>query len=304
MHKLLKQAFTLIELLVVIAIVGILSGLIVVSMSGVTQKANIAKLQVFSNSLKNSLMLNLISEWKFDELTTAIDSTTIRDSWSGGNNGILDTNILVADTADKVRTESSCVSGKCLYFDGVDDYVSVTDNASLNVTTALSIEIWINRIAVSAGPASLLRRDSSDTYAISTGGAGTTTVRLRFKDSASTHHYGTLNYVSTGQWNHIVGSYDGRYIRFYINGIIVSTDDIGAFTIVAGLGNLIIGRDDAVSGRFFNGLIDGVRIYNAAVPLSKIKENYYAGLNSLLAKREITKQDYQKRIGELAITQP
>jgi prepilin-type N-terminal cleavage/methylation domain-containing protein len=54
MNELIKKAFTLIELLVVIAIIGILSGLIVVSMGGVTQKANIAKAQVFSNSLKNA----------------------------------------------------------------------------------------------------------------------------------------------------------------------------------------------------------------------------------------------------------
>ena len=49
MHKIKQLAFTLIELLVVIAVIGILSGLIVVSMSGVTNKATIAKAQVFSN---------------------------------------------------------------------------------------------------------------------------------------------------------------------------------------------------------------------------------------------------------------
>ena len=67
MNKLLKTAFTLIELLVVIAIIGILSGLIVVSMSGVTEKANIAKSQVFSNSLRNSLMINTVSQYNFND---------------------------------------------------------------------------------------------------------------------------------------------------------------------------------------------------------------------------------------------
>ena len=55
MNRFIKKAFTLIELLVVIAIIGILSGLIVVTMSGVTQKARIAKAQAFSNSLRNAL---------------------------------------------------------------------------------------------------------------------------------------------------------------------------------------------------------------------------------------------------------
>jgi prepilin-type N-terminal cleavage/methylation domain-containing protein len=78
MNKLFFKAFTLIELLVVIAIIGILSGLIVVTMSGVTAKATIAKGQVFSNSLRNALMLNLAAEYRLDG--------NANDSW-GSNNG-------------------------------------------------------------------------------------------------------------------------------------------------------------------------------------------------------------------------
>jgi len=88
MNKLIKRSFALIELLVVIATIGILSGLIVVSMSGVTNKATIAKGQIFSNSLRNSLMANLVSEWKFDQVNNPSTDQT-PDSWSGGNNGTL-----------------------------------------------------------------------------------------------------------------------------------------------------------------------------------------------------------------------
>ena len=292
-----KLAFTLIELLVVIAVIGILSGLIVVSMSGTTQKATIAKSQVFSNSLRNTLMLDMIAEWKFDELSSAYDGYEIKDSWST-NNGNLDTNITVADTTDKLRSESSCVSGKCLYFDGVDDYVSITSNTNLDVAK-FSLEMWMNRTATSSGTVTLLRRDSSDAYAFGTGGANTTTVRVRFRDS-STHHLGTLNEVPSGKWNHIVGTYDGRYLKFYLNGNLLSNDDIGLFTPVAGISNLIIGRDDVVSGRFFNGLIDNVRIYKSAVSSFQIKENYYIGLNSLFNNGSITKEDYLSRIDEYA----
>ena len=61
-----RTAFTLIELLVVIAIIGILSGLIIVSVSGAAQKATIAKAQIFSNSLRNSLMMNMVAEFKLE----------------------------------------------------------------------------------------------------------------------------------------------------------------------------------------------------------------------------------------------
>ncbi|MFA5013447.1 MAG: type II secretion system protein, partial [Candidatus Paceibacterota bacterium] len=88
MNKRLFRAFTLIELLVVIAIIGILSALIIVGMNSTTQKATIAKAQVFSNSLRNSLMGNLISEWKFDQVNVPAANQT-PDSWSGGNTGTL-----------------------------------------------------------------------------------------------------------------------------------------------------------------------------------------------------------------------
>ena len=61
-----RVAFTLIELLVVIAIIGILSGLIITTMSGATESARIAKLKVYSNSVRDTLGANMVSEWKFD----------------------------------------------------------------------------------------------------------------------------------------------------------------------------------------------------------------------------------------------
>jgi prepilin-type N-terminal cleavage/methylation domain-containing protein len=140
----IKTAFTLIELLVVIAIIGILSGLIVITMSGTTQKATIAKAQVFSNSLRNSLMMNIIGEWKFDELTTAIDGTAIQDSWGGVNNGTLDTNSVAADSTDKLRSGTDCISDKCLYFDAVDDYIDCGSN-NLNNIEKVTISAWIKR---------------------------------------------------------------------------------------------------------------------------------------------------------------
>lgn len=51
---------------------------------------------------------------------------------------------------------------------------------------------------------------------------------------------------------------------------------------------------------FFNGLIDDVKIYNAAISSSQIKQNYIAGLDSLLSSRTISKKEYDKRVNNLA----
>lgn len=286
MNKFIKQGFTLIELLVVIAIIGILSGLIVVSMSGVTSKASVAKSQVFSNSLRNALMLNLISEWRFDGDTA--------DAWGSHNDGTW-SGPTGTNTVVTYKTASECVSGQCLSFDGTDDCVSIANSTSLDVTTAFTIEMWIKRSAISSDRVGLLRRDSSDTYALFTN-INSTNVQVRFKDTLAAYHGSTYVNIPTGQWNHLVGTYDGRYLKFYLNSVLSANDDTGgSYTVAAGTNNLIIGRDDAVAGRYFNGLIDGVRVYGSSVPSSQIKQNYYVGLNSLLANGNISKEEYKQR---------
>ena len=47
-----NKSFTLIELLVVIVIIGILAGVIMISTSSSIDKANIAKLKIFEESIK------------------------------------------------------------------------------------------------------------------------------------------------------------------------------------------------------------------------------------------------------------
>jgi len=46
----------------------------------------------------------------------------------------------------------------------------------------------------------------------------------------------------------------------------------------------------------FNGLMDGARIYADIVTSLKIKENYYSGLNNLIAKGSIDKEEYNNRL--------
>jgi len=47
-------------------------------------------------------------------------------------------------------------------------------------------------------------------------------------------------------------------------------------------------------------LIDYLQFYNAALSSSQIKQNYIAGLNSMLANGNISKQEYNERINALA----
>jgi len=291
MNKLIKQAFTLIELLVVIAIIGILSGLIVVAMGGVTQKATIAKAQIFSNSLRNSLMLNLVSEWKFDQVNIPSANQT-PDSWSGGNNCSM-------GGTPSVYSNSNCVSGSCLNFNGSTDYLSCGNGSSLDASNAITIGAWIKPANSLGDEAVLVRKSSNDcgNYNLQ---IKTNKLALLTSTMCGWSMAGSHSAISIGVWQYVVATISGTVTNYYINGINTDT-----FTGVNGLGSIntntlnIGGYSGAALLDFFNGSIDEVRIYNAAIPTSQIKEQYYIGLNKLLINGGITREEYLSRVLDL-----
>jgi prepilin-type N-terminal cleavage/methylation domain-containing protein len=301
MNKLLNQAFTLIELLVVIAIIGILSGLIVVSMGNVTEKATIAKAQVFSNSLKNSLLLNLVSEWRLDENT----GTATADAWSGGNTGTLG-----GATLPTWKTGSDCVNGSCLQFDGVDDSVNFGTNSNLSMGLGdATVSLWVRFDNGLATPA-------SDTLVYCGGGSssagspgywivrysGTSRLYVYFSDGSTgriSNYLSSVGSLISNTWYNVVVVFTRTSIaQAYINGV----KQTSSFSILAQPGDVqnsvsyVIG---ATSSYRLVGKMDELRVYNAAMPTSQIKEQYYAGLNKLLANGGITKEEYSKRIENL-----
>ena len=308
MNKLLKQAFTLIELLVVITIIGILSGLIVVSMSGVTQKATIAKAQVFSNSLRSSLMIDLTAEWKFDGPTSAGSLTTvndIKDSWGTSHGSISGPAIFMRDGND-------CLSGKCIDFDNTSiANLSRIQSIPINLTSGyLTINSWVyfkdgvryNASIFSTGTYGgtiQVNNQSGDVvvYLLLTKTGAQLT--MGYLDASSTTNNFTFSEDITNKWKLFTISYDGNNIRFF--------EDGKELTPVAKVGQLR--SSDASTMRLGNittywlvGRLDETRIYDKAIPVSQIQEQYYIGLNKILSKGEITKEEYSNKIeGLLAI---
>ena len=306
-------AFTLIELLVVIAIIGILSGLIVVSMGGVTEKANIAKAQVFSNFLRNSLMANIVGEWKFDELTTATEGATIQDSWGGVNNGILDTYVTTVDSVNKVKTGTECISGKCLAFDGTDDYIYVsgsdTTSSPLAITGAITLSAWVK--FNNAGTTGFIMGRGNVIAA--TGDYGYTLTRYSdnnciyfyfHQSSGTTSGIFSNSTITDTNWHFITATWNGTTntngIKLYIDGKLDKQGTSTASSIGQPVYQFRIGRN-GVGDYALNGLIDDVRVYNLAIPISQIKEQHYAGLNKLLNNKSISKKEYKEILGEISI---
>jgi len=292
MRKINIRAFTLIELLVVIAIIGILSALIVVGMSSTTQKATIAKAQVFSNSLRNSLMGNLVSEWRLDG--------NANDSWSGGNNGTWYGAGGGSNTTANYRPAAECVSGQCLNFDGTDDYVDCGDSNSLKIVTSLTLTVWIKTTATNKYIIGKSMWTNDHGYYVYIDGSQK--ARMSIDDGVNPRMFAqSLSSVGDNNWHYITGTFiPSTNVKIYIDGNIEKTESVGVPVQPADVLTFRIGFDpNGQAGTYFAGLMDDIRVYNAAVPTSQIQQNYFVGLNKLFAKNQITQSDYHSRIANL-----
>jgi len=288
MNRLVQKAFTLIELLVVIAVIGILSGLIVVSMSGVTNKATIAKGQIFNNSLRSSLMLNLIAEYKLDGNAS--------DSWSNHTTG----------TISEAASYSSCVQGSCYSFDGSNDYIELPDSPDIRMVTGGTISAWIYPKSLGESSAARIIDKSINMwggsgYAFSLGPDNKFYFTVDQTDVTGNYTWSSNNAIKLNQWSLATASFNLSGRKLYINGIEL-TDTGGSVGIIPPntVGVVTIGNRTNNTDRTFDGYIDEIRFYNTAIPAYQIREQYYSGLNNLLANKQIDMNEYINNIKSIA----
>lgn len=71
--------------------------------------------------------------------------------------------------------------------------------------------------------------------------------------------------ITSQNWYHIVGSYDGKYQNLYVNGKLISSAKPGLGLLDAGRNDLAIGKPYANHKSYYKGLIKDVRIYSKAL---------------------------------------
>ncbi len=87
-------------------------------------------------------------------------------------------------------------------------------------------------------------------------------------DRDSTH------YVPTNSWEHIVVTYDGSNLRFYVNGSLNDTVAAGAYDTDASKMLRMGINTEGADGEWFGGMLDEVRIYSRELSASDVTELY------------------------------
>jgi len=168
------------------------------------------------------------------------------------------------------------LDGNAARFDGVNDYISVPNNAGLN-PASLTAAAWINAQgwAAESWRGVIVGKDTdvggNKGYALRAGANG----RLSFVVSANGAWCEALTpqVMSAGTWYHVAGTYDGATARAYINGVERASNNCSG-PLLHSTGELDLGRDPRWTDRLFAGSMDEARIYGRALTAQEIGALY------------------------------
>jgi hypothetical protein len=169
------------------------------------------------------------------------------------------------------------ISGGLLNLDGEGDYVKVNNNVQLN-PKQITVSVWVypldsekeNKYIITKGDSWKIHH----TRTFTRGAMG-----YMWNDATNKPvHYGILE---PNQWHHVLMTYDGEYVRGYLDGELKESNRLGGDIRVSAY-DLFIGRSTEPLA-YFNGSLDEIKIWNYALNESEIEKEYERYIPGLIA---------------------
>jgi hypothetical protein len=179
-----------------------------------------------------------------------------------------------SDLSFDISTDFQTIGGgtHALQFDGTDDYVEIPDDASLQLSSQLTLEAWINFESGGTGQPRLISKGpDGQGFELLTEGIGSSrNIVLRIAPG----WVGSNTQLSAGEWYHVAATYDGSQIVLYVNGEEdISEGHSGPLNVSPH--NLFIGQRSEGSYDRYKGSMDEVRIWNVARTRDQIRADMH-----------------------------
>ena len=206
---------------------------------------------------------DLMGYWMLDET----NGTIAYDSSTNGNNGVINGAVPVPGLTEATTAQS---------FDGVSDSIPITNSAAYK-SACFTISAYANFSSFYGntvangghdGDMVLLAQKSAvggNAYAIYK--TARQSLVLEISSSSATSRVETADgFVVTGQWYSVIGMYDGSQLSMYINGKLAGkTATTLQISYDSGSGLVFGAPANGVSGGWFNGMLQDVRVYSVPV---------------------------------------
>ena len=210
-----------------------------------------------------------IGHWKLDETS----GTDIADASGNGNNGTSERD---AGTMGSVAG----AIGTALTFDGVNDFITVTDSTYFDFMGLgdFTISAWIktsddgNEMAilstyVSGSDAGFYLRKSASNK-----------LHLHLNDGSNSKDPTTATSINTGAWVHVVATCDrDGNVSLYLDTIAEYADSMTSIGDISNSQDLLIGALLTTPSQLWAGQIDDIKIYNRVLTTTEIGQLYNSG---------------------------
>ena len=174
------------------------------------------------------------------------------------------------------------ISQNGLSFDGTNDQVDCGNSTSVQITgTAITLEAWIYPTSWQANiwQGNIINKESlsGGGYMLRCGAGG----KLNFNIGSGpgwNEISSSTNILTLNTWQHVAGTYDGSFLRIYLNGVLVDSL-VKTISMANSTSTLGVGYAPIYAGsRNFPGKIDEVRVWN----VTRTKAEINAQMNSEL----------------------
>jgi hypothetical protein len=162
--------------------------------------------------------------------------------------------------------------GSALSFDGVNDWVTVADSSSLDLSSGMTVEAWVRPSRLGGWRTVVLKERTGGVvyglYGDQGSGRPLGQVDIRGERNA----VGSVS-LPLNAWSHLAATFDGAVVRLYVNGVQAGSLPF-AGSMPASTGPLRLGGNAVWGdGEWFAGLIDEVRVYDRALSASEIQQD-------------------------------
>jgi hypothetical protein len=216
------------------------------------------------SSFGTAELAGLVGWWKLDES----EGTKAADSSGNGHHATVRGSPRWQPSGGRI--------GGAIALSGNRDCLEAADESAFDATAGVTVSAWIKPNAwdkpwqaiVTKGEGAWRIQRNNETNTLEFACTG---VHVPDDDE-----YGSLfggKAITPGRWHHIAGVYDGKKMYLYVDGALDASQEAWG-PIGTNDNPVLIGENGQEPNRFWNGLIDEVRVYNYGLPEAQIQQLY------------------------------